>query len=86
MITAACLAAENTSMLVVPIDDSRTFAFALGAVVVEEPGGAWPGEPVKGVVLLKKGASSHGLEEDDGASAEDVGESAIEPDGDGEGP
>lgn len=80
-IILASLAARTTFMEVVPSDESRTLAFAAGF----EADGACFGEPVKGVVLLKKGASSQGPLEDDGASAEDDGALAGAPAGDREG-
>ncbi|XP_076903598.1 monooxygenase 1-like [Bidens hawaiensis] len=61
MIILASLAARTTFMEVVPSDESRTLAFAAGL----EAGGVCLGEPAKGVVLLKKGASSQGPLEDD---------------------
>lgn len=85
MITTANLAAKITFVVVTPRDESRTLALAVvGTVVLEVTGGACPGE-LAGLFLLKKGASSKGLPDGDGASVVDVGETAVEPIGDGEG-
>lgn len=75
MKAAADLAAKFTFRLAAP----SVFVVA-DALVLEEVGGACTGEPVKGLLLLKKGASSHGLAAEEGAS-----EAEAAPNGDGDG-
>lgn len=69
MRAVANLVAKITFAVATPRDGARTSAFVVaGAVVLEEAGGACSGELLEGLDLLKKGASSIGLAEEEGAS------------------